>query len=441
MAESPDRTAALNAAALHLAGTAADHTPLLNLIGAARFALIGEASHGTQEFYEERAKITRRLIEEHGFNAVAAEADWPDASRVNRYVRGASCDRDADAALSDFKRFPSWMWRNTAVLEFVRWLREYNDAQPHEAKVGFYGLDLYSLHASMEAVVSYLDRVDPIAARRARYRYSCFDHFGEDPQAYGYAASFGMSKTCEDQVVSQLVELQRAAGAHAGRGQRDEAFHAQQNARLVRNAEQYYRTLFSGRVSSWNLRDRHMAETLQALDAHLSVAQPARVAVWAHNSHLGDASATEMGDAGELNVGQLARERYGSDAVLIGFSTYRGSVTAASDWGGAAARKHVRPGLPGSYEHLFHESGLRHALLLLRRNERLAAPLQGSRLQRAIGVVYLPETERISHYFNARLLSQFDAMIHIDETRALEPLERGASWTPDELPETYPSGV
>ena len=426
-------------------GSEADYGCLLTLVGDARFTLLGEASHGTHEFYRERAEITKRLILEKGCTAVAVEADWPDAYRVNRYVRGTSDDADANAALSGFKRFPAWMWRNRVVLEFVQWLREHNDRQPPSRKVGFYGIDLYSLFTSIEAVLAYLAKVDPEAAKRARYRYSCFDHFGENTQAYGYAAAYGLDQSCEDEVVTQLVELTREAGGGAkanGKAEADEYFYAEQNARLVKNAEEYYRTMFRGRVSSWNLRDRHMVDTLQALDTHLSQrGKPPRIAVWAHNSHLGDASATEMGDAGEWNVGQLVREHYGRDAVLVGFSTHHGTVTAASDWGGVAERKRVRPGLPGSYEDIFHEVGMERFLLHLRDEAQLQAPLAPPRLQRAIGVIYLPETERTSHYFNTRLMRQFDAMIHLDETRAVGPLEPGAGWVTEEAPETYPSGL
>jgi erythromycin esterase-like protein len=418
-----------------------DYEPILALADSARFVLIGEASHGTHEFYATRAELTKHLIVEGRCTAVAVEADWPDAYRINRYVRGQSDDVGAEAALSDFKRFPAWMWRNTVVRDFVDWLRAHNDARPAAHKVGFYGIDLYSLATSMQAVLAYLDKADPEAAKRARYRYMCFDHFGEDTQAYGYAAAFGLAKTCEDEVVAQLVDMMRHAGTSPrGAGDPDELFHAQQNARLVKNAEEYYRTMFRGRVSSWNLRDRHMVETLRALDTHLSRDAPARIVVWAHNSHLGDARATEMGDAGEWNVGQLVREEYPRETALIGFSTHRGSVTAASDWGGAALRKRVRPGLPDSYEALFSEAGIARFALLLRDRKALRA-LVAPRLQRAIGVIYLPETERVSHYFHTRLLDQFDAMIHLDETRAVEPLDRGEQWMGEEAPETYPTGV
>jgi erythromycin esterase-like protein len=439
----PAVVSAVRDSARALAGGPADYAGLLGLIGNARFALLGEASHGTHEFYRERAEITKRLILEKQFSAVAVEADWPDAYRINRYVRGLSDDTDARSALSGFKRFPAWMWRNTVMTDFVAWLRDHNDALGPAQKVGFYGIDLYSLFTSIGEVLAYLDRTDPEAGKRARYRYSCFDHFGENSQAYGYAAAFGVDRSCEDGVVRQLVELTRQAGRHSEESpEADEYFHARQNARLVKNAEEYYRTMFRGRVSSWNLRDRHMVETLQALDDHLALrGKPPRIAVWAHNSHLGDASATDMGEKGEWNVGQLVREIHGREAFLVGFSTYHGTVTAASDWGGAAERKRVRPGLPGSYEDIFHEVGMRRFVLPLRDSAVLAKAFAPPRLQRAIGVIYLPETERMSHYFNARLAQQFDAMIHFDETRALEPLERDSAWVTEEAPETYPSGM
>ncbi len=450
MAKTDDRAlaSAVRTAARPLSGASRDYDPLIAMVGDARFVLIGEASHGTHEFYAERARITRRLIEEKGFTAVAVEADWPDAYRVNRFVRGAGDDPDAMAALGDFQRFPTWMWRNADVLEFVDWLYHHNASLPKGAAgaVGFYGLDLYSLHASMRAVVGYLERVDPPAAGRARHRYSCFDHFGEDTQAYGYAASFGLGDSCEDEVVAQLLEIQRRAADYAkrdGRVAEDEYFYAEQNARLALNAERYYRTMFRGRVSSWNLRDTHMAETLDALVAHLDRrGMPTKAVVWAHNSHLGDARATEMGDQGELNVGQLVRQRYGRDAVLVGFSTHTGTVTAASDWDGPAERKRVRPGLPGSYEALFHEVGLPRFLAPPARRRRRVRRPPRPRLQRAIGVIYRPQTERLSHYFHARLPDQFDALIHLDQTDAVVPLDRDAGHEEaGEVPETFPAGV
>ncbi|HEX7772042.1 MAG TPA: erythromycin esterase family protein [Pyrinomonadaceae bacterium] len=429
-----------------LTGQIHDYDPVLSLLGNASLCLLGEATHGTYEFYRERAEITKRLIKEKGFTAVAIEADWPDAFRVNRYVRGLSDDRDANEALGGFKRFPTWMWRNTVIVDFVEWLREYNASLPLTApKAGFYGLDLYSLYTSIEAVLGYLSKIDPEAAKRARYRYSCFEHFSEDTQAYGYATSFGLASSCEREVIQQLIELRRRAADYAsrdGRVARDEYFFAEQNARLVRNAEKYYRTMFRGRVESWNLRDQHMAETLEALLTHLTFQEEnAKVAVWEHNSHLGDARATYMADYGELNVGQLVRQRYGGDAILIGFTTYKGTVTAASEWDGPAERKRVRPALAESYETLFHESVGSNFLLSMRGNEAGAKAVRQPRLERAIGVIYVPQTERQSHYFDARLAEQFDAVIHFDETQALEPLERYALWETGEPPETFPTGM
>ncbi|HEV8159797.1 MAG TPA: erythromycin esterase family protein, partial [Pyrinomonadaceae bacterium] len=346
---------------------------ILSLVGDARFVLVGEASHGTHEFYRCRAEITKRLIAEKEFSAVAVEADFPDAYRVNRFVRGFGVDETAERALSNFRRFPLWMWRNRDVLEFVAWLREHNanKTQPHQA--GFYGIDLYSLHASIEAVLSYLDKVDPDTARQARSRYSCFEHFGEDAQSYGYAASHDKRFSCEDEVIKQLLDLQRRAAEYANRDgfiARDEYFFAEQNAQLVKNAEEYYRQMFRGRVSSWNLRDRHMAESLDALTTHLgNETQPARIVVWAHNSHLGDARATEMGERGEWNVGQLVRERYKNDACLIGFTTHTGTVAAATNWDEPAQLKRVRPAHKDSYERIFHETDLPQFFLNLRDKE------------------------------------------------------------------------
>jgi erythromycin esterase-like protein len=430
---------AIRKSAHRLTGDHTDFAPLLRLIGDSRFVLIGEASHGTHEFYRVRAQITKLLIAEKDFNAVVVEADWPDAYRVNQFVRYEGDDEDAVDALSGFQRFPSWMWRNADVLDFVGWLRNHNH-HPHGRKVGFYGLDLYSLHSSMRAVLDFLDKVDPEAASRARHRYACFEDFGEDIQAYGYSASFGLSKSCEDEVVSQWLEMRKRAADLArrdGRVARDAFFFAEQNARLVKNAEQYYRAMFHERVSSWNLRDTHMAETLDALVHHLG--PHAKVVVWAHNSHLGDARATEMGQRGELNLGQLVRQRYGTDAKLIGFTTHSGTVTAASGWDGPAERKYVRPALPGSYEALFHATRIPSFLLPLGAKEPAALALREPLLERAIGVIYLPRSERASHYFYAQLPHQFDAILHYDETRAVEPLERNAAWETGEVPETFPS--
>jgi erythromycin esterase-like protein/predicted phosphoribosyltransferase len=448
-AQGPTEVATVRAEAFPVEeGVPADEA-LFDLVGDAHYVLIGEASHGTHEFYAARAAMTRRLIERKGFRAVAVEADWPDAYRVNRYVQGRSADATAEESLRGFERFPTWMWRNTVMLDFVGWLREHNDRVGDDvrAKAGFYGLDLYSLHRSAQEVIAYLERVDPAAADRARERYSCFDHAqGDDGQAYGFAAAFGAGETCERQVIEQLIDLQRHAAEYARRDgfvADDEFFFAQQNARVVAAAAEYYQQMFGGRVSTWNLRDEHMTDTLDALAGHLTrqEGRPAKVVVWAHNSHLGDARATEVGSEGELNVGQLVRERHGGDCRLIGFTTYTGTVTAADDWGDVAERKWVRPGLPDSFEELFHSAGEKEFLLSMGHAPRAAETLRSARLERAIGVIYRPDTERQSHYFRARLSEQFDALIHIDETRALEPLERTAVWERGEVPETYPFTV
>jgi erythromycin esterase-like protein len=435
---------ALRRHAQPLADGSGTPAPLLQLLGKSRFALLGEASHGTHEFYEERAQITKDLITQHRFQAAVIEGDWPDAYRVNRWVRGLDDDGSAAAALAGFERFPAWMWRNTVVRDFVQWLREHNMAQPPWERVGFYGMDLYSLFGSVQAVLHYLDRADPEAAQRARLRYACFDHFQQDLQAYGYAAGFGTGFSCEDEVVAQLLEMRRSPANAAPEvdGDPDALFHAQQNARLVTNAEQYYRSMFKGRVSSWNLRDAHMVETLHALSGHLAErsGRTPRIAVWAHNSHLGDASATAMGEQGEWNVGELMRRRFPGECALLGFTTHSGTVMAASNWDEPGQVMQVRPALPHSWEAAFHQVGPDRFLLMLRDAPELAqaAPM----LERAIGVIYLPESERRSHYFRARLAAQFDAVIHMDETRALEPLpEPGTATAAVEAPETYPSGV
>jgi erythromycin esterase-like protein len=432
-----------------------DFDPLLERIGDARFVLLGEATHGTHEFYRLRAQITKRLITERGFDAVAIEADWPDAYRVHRYVQGASDDGDATDALGGFQRFPQWMWRNADMLDFVGWLRAYNGGHGGPT-VGLYGLDLYSLYGSIDAVLRFLERVDPAAAQRARERYACFENFGEEPQVYAYATGLGISESCEREAIAQLVELrQRAAiwvptsswgrdktAQKDGQTLEDSVFEVEQNARVVRDAEAYYRNMFHGRVSTWNLRDRHMATTLEELAAHLDKrVGRSKIVVWEHNSHLGDARATYMNEIGEWNVGQLARERFGRDVVLVGFTTYDGTVTAASDWDGPASLMRVRPAIAASYESLFHETGLASFLLFFDPTDALGEKLRSPRQERAIGVVYRPDTERVSHYFEARISEQFDALIHVDRTRAVEPLERTARWRTIEPPETYPFAV
>ena len=430
-----------------LTGSLSDYDSVLDLVGDARFVLLGEASHGTHEFYRERAQITKRLINERGFDAVMVEADWPDAYRVNRFVQSQSDDVDSVDALAGFKRFPAWMWRNADVLDFIGWLRTHNDdCAKAETRVGFYGLDLYSLHTSINAVIGYLEKVDPASAKRARKRYGCFEQFGGDTHIYGMATQTGAARSCEQDAVNELVELQLRAAQYLerdGRMAEEELFAAEQNARLVKNAEQYYRAMFLGSVSSWNLRDQHMAETLKSLATHLEEQsrRPAKIVVWAHNSHLGDARATQMGDAGELNLGQLVRQLFPNQSCSIGFMTDHGTVTAASEWGAPAERKQVRPALEGSYEAVFHGTGLPRFFLNLRNESEVRFNLTHPRLERAIGVIYKPETERLSHYFRAQLSHQFDGVLYFDETRAVEPLERTSEWEQGELAETFPSGI
>lgn len=434
-------------AATPLGRQSSDYDALLRLTRDRHFILLGEASHGTREFYEARVAITKRLIEEQGLTAVAIEGDWPSVYRVNRFVRGLGNDTSVEEALSNFRRFPLWMWRNTVFHEFVRWLRHYNAGQPEASQVGVYGLDMYSLYESIAEILSYLESIDPAAAAEARERYSCLDHAGE--QRYGYGVHTGRLASCEDDVVAQLEVLRSRADDYLrrdGMSAEDEQFQVEQNARLVRNAEQYYRSMFHSRVSTWNMRDRHMGETLEAIHHYLSRRHgtKAKIAVWAHNSHLGDASATAMGDHGELNLGQLARERYADDAVLVGFTTHTGTVTAASSWDGPAECKTVRPSLPESHEWLFHDTGLPQFYLPLQGDSdpvaELAQVYRRGRLERAIGVLYLPHSERASHYFQARIASQFDAVFHFDETTALQPLDAVSEWQ-SSGPDTYPFGV
>src|SRR5579872_4027574 len=439
---------ALKTIARPLEHEAHDYDALLDLVGDARVVLIGEASHGTHEFYRERAVISKRLVSEKGFHAIAVEADWPDAYRVNRFVRHTGDDVDAVDSLADFQRFPAWMWRNADVLDFVGWLRAHNDDERrhHRPAVGFYGLDLYSLRASMDAVITYLRSVDPEAARRAVERYACFDHFGPDMESYALAVGAGLNASCEQEVIAELLDLQRRRSRYTAADQHvaeDEYFYAEQNARIAAHAEQYYRTMIGAGISSWNLRDSHMAETLQRLIEHLdrSQRQRTKVIVWAHNSHVGDARATDMGRRHEHNIGQLARRMFPKHTALVGLTTHRGSVTAASEWYGSAERKQVRPALPFSHEAALHLIGMPRLYLNLREDAARLEALWERRLERFIGVIYRPETERQSHYSFASRPEQFDAVIHFDETRAVEPLERSALWELPEVPETYPTGV
>lgn len=434
--------AAIRAAATPLDHAASGYTELLQALANKDFILLGEASHGTHDFYAARVEITKRLIVEHGLTAIAIEGDWPSAERVNRYVRWQGTDANANEALSDFKRFPLWMWRNTVILDFVIWLRKHNENLPAQEQVGFYGLDMYSMYESIAAVLEYLDQVDPEAGARARQHYGCLDHKSNE-RDYGYGLALNERPSCEDEVVAQLMALREKSLMYAKPGDtvsEDEHFKAEQNARLVQSAEGYYRQMFNPRANTWNLRDSHMIETLENLYQHLSkrIQRPAKIAVWEHNSHLGDARATYMAQYGQHNVGQLARERYGDRCSLVGFTTYTGSVTAASNWDGPAERKRVRPGLQGSIEAVLHSTGLKQFYLPLTAD--VAQQLRKPLLERAIGVLYLPESERASHYFDCVVPEQFDALIHFDETRALEPLDASSEWIRGEQA-TFPHNV
>jgi erythromycin esterase-like protein len=437
-----------------IAGDLQDYDEIIRAAKDKEIVLIGEASHGTKEFYKARADITERLIFENKFDAVVVEADWPDAYRVNKFVSLHSNDRNADEALSDFERFPTWMWRNEEVENFIHWLYEYNrefrhpeiNSQETKWPVGFYGLDLYSLNSSIHEVIDYLDKVDPMEARRARMRYGCLYHFMDNPQAYGYATQAELAGTCEEEIVSQLVALRSKAYEYLklnGFTAEDEYFCAQQNATVVKNAEEYYRSLYQGRQNSWNLRDRHMFETLEDLKEHLSnrLGRDARIIVWAHNSHIGNAGATEMRDRGEFNIGQLIKEYYWERSLLIGFSTCRGTVTAASDWDSPEEYKKINEPWPDSYEEVFHHVSHKKFMIDLREKNEATDLLREPRLQRAIGVVYRPESERQSHYFLSCLPQQFDFLFHYDETHGVKPLKTKTHYHKGELDETYPYGV
>jgi protein-L-isoaspartate(D-aspartate) O-methyltransferase len=399
-----------------------DAGPLLERIGDARLVLIGEASHGTSEFYRMRAEITKALVTRAGFGFVAVEADWPDAQSLNRWATGQPPHAGRSEPAIPFQRFPTWMWRNHETLAFVDWLRGWNaGGRGERAAVGFHGLDLYSLFTSIEAVLEFLDRVDPDAARTARRRYACLSPWEADPAAYGRAAIQGRYRVCEREAVAMLRDLMERRLDYSARDG-EAVFDAVQNARLVADAERYYRAMYYGSNESWNLRDQHMFDTLGALLDHYG--PDSKAVIWAHNSHLGDASATEMGTRGEFNVGQLCREKFGSGAYLIGFGTDRGTVAAAASWDGPMEVMNVRPAHPESYERICHDAQVPAFLLHLREPEReaLRYELEPARLERAIGVIYRPETEIQSHYFHASLPRQFDEYIWIDKTRAVRPV-------------------
>lgn len=402
--------------------------------GDARVVLLGEATHGTSEFYRARAAITRHLVRHHGFNIVAVEADWPDAGRIDDYVRHqAPRPRRGDV----FVRFPTWMWRNVEVLEFADWLRGHNADRPEQERVSVRGLDVYSLSESIHAVLAYLDAVDPHEAEKARQRYGCLTPWQDEPAHYGRAVVHGNRPGCEDRAVAQLMELLSRRIEYIAKDG-ENWFDAVQNARIVQAAERYYRAMYQSSISSWNLRDRHMFDTLQSLMMHRG--DDAKAIVWAHNSHVGNAAATGMGWQGEFNIGELCRRAYGDGAVLIGFGTDSGTVAAADDWGADMRVMTVRPARSDSYEHAFRRAGLARTLTDWRGPDRrdLADILRTPLLERAIGVVYRPETERSSHYFEAVLADQFDAWVWFDQTTAVTPLGHER---PHGAPETWPFGL
>jgi erythromycin esterase-like protein len=406
--------------------------PFFDAFGEAQVVLLGEASHGTSEFYAARAAITRHLIEQHGFTIVAVEADWPDANSIDRHVRqrpGGAYDNNT------FARFPTWMWRNQDVARFVSWLREHNSALLADQRVEFRGLDVYSLSSSVGAVLDYLKQVDPNEAARARRRYGCLTPWQAEPAWYGHAVLTGQHDPCEDKVVEQLSELLNHQVDYATNGG-DDFFDAAQNARVVRAAEQYYRIMYRGHNDSWNLRDQHMFDTLQALLDHRG--PQAKAVVWAHNSHIGNAAATEMGWQGQYNIGQLAKAAWKDRAIAIGFGTDHGTVAAADDWDEPMQIKTVLPSRPDSYERVFRHTGVPRSLLDLREHGQARSALQTPRLERAIGVIYRPETERQSHYFKAVLPDQFDGFVWFEQTRAVTPLPTNI---PYGTPETFPFGV
>lgn len=427
-----------------LSGSENDYDALLRSIGDASIVLLGEGTHGSHEFYEQRIRITQRLILEKGFSAVALEADWPDMARANRYVQILNAEDSAEAALEDFKRFPVWMWRNREFVRLVDWMHRWNQEVSEKERLGLYGLDLYSFHNSAASVLKYLRAVDPRAAKAAERRYGCFEQFHQDMQEYGFLSRMTLEPACQQAVISQLVDLQQNALHFIGQDGKqavDEFFNAEQNARVVKNAEAYYRSMFYGESSSWNLRDGHMAETVDSLITHISTGSKApKLIIWAHNSHVGDARATESGEMGQLNIGQLLREKYQDEVYIVGFTTHTGTVTAASNWDKPARNKHIVPSLPGSWENYFHEVGVPAFLLNLRAPE-IHHELNQIRLERAIGVLYLPNSERQSHYFRANISRQFDSVVHIDQTHALEPLERNPEWVAGEVSELYPTGL
>ena len=427
-----------------LVGTERNYDPLLQLVGEAKIVVLGAQTHGTHEFCSERAQITRRLIIEKGFQAIALEGDWPDVSRLNEYVRGNGIDPDSNSALSGFTAFPAWLWRNADMLDFIGWLKSWNDLREDQSeKAGIYGLDLYGLHKSIAEVVSGLKKIDPTMASEIKECYRCFEE-ANGGRRYGFAADIGIRKSCEEEALKALVELRRKRAEitrKAGKTFDEELFSAEQNAYLVEDAERYYRAMFRDRTMAWNLREVHMQRAAQLLMRHLEKNHAApKLVIWVHNLHAGDARAEEPSVAAKINLGQLLREQYGHEVVLVGFTTHSGTVTAALDWWDSPPEQLVLPpAIQGSHEEVFHELDSPDFMLNLRSNriQLLAEP----RLQRTVGIVYRPDMEIDHQYFKVRLNAQFDAILHFDKTRAVEPIEHTTGWDRAEMPETFPTGV
>lgn len=414
----------------------ADLDPILDAIGERRIVLLGEASHGTSEYYTWRRRISQRLITEKSFSFIAVEGDWPDCYTLNRYAKGfADAGTSAREVAHAFDRWPTWMWANEEVIDLIEWLRTYNEQRPLDQRVGFYGLDVYSLWESMEAVVRYLDRVDPGAASKARRAYACFDPYHQDVQAYARATAL-VPTSCEREAVSALVELRRKAAEYREDG-RDAYFNAEQNALVARNAERYYRAMVMDGPDSWNLRDTHMVETLDRLLQHHGAA--AKAIVWEHNTHVGDARATDMARTGLVNVGQLTREEWDGEVYIVGFSSYEGSVIAGEEWGAPMQRMRVPEAARGSWEAALHEAGAHDMLLVMKdlENDEDAPKTRG---HRAIGVVYDPDWERAGNYVPTRMTERYDALLYIDKSHALHPLHMPAH-VHGEPPDTYPTGM
>ncbi len=399
--------------------TPADLDPLLQRIGDAHYVLLGEASHGTSEYYTWRARISQRLIEEKGFRFIAVEGDWPDLYLVNQYVKGQQGSaRSAREVLNAYGPWPTWMWANEEVVGLVEWLRSYNEGKPEEKKAGFYGLDVYSLWESVMAAGKYLERVDPKAAPVAQRASKCFKPYSKDALEYASAAARGQAG-CRDEAAALLRRLRDKATEYR-KDDPEAFFNAEQNALIVKNAERYFSSVVEGDATSWNVRDHHMTDTLDRLVAHHG--EGARAIVWQHNTHIGDARATDMARSGMVNVGQLVRERHGArDVVLVGFGSYRGTVIAADEWGEQAKRMMVPPAAEDSYEAAFHEAGKEDKLLILSGAAARGA-LMERRGHRAIGVVYDPAFEAYGNYVPTVLPRRYDAFLYIDESHALRPL-------------------